>query len=232
VTEQEFSAKLQLNPRLLKIAQLVPKSKVLADIGTDHAYIPIWAVKNGIVDFAIASDINSGPVERARKNVNCFCLSEKIDMRLGPGLSTVNPDEAEVIVIAGMGGILISDILENGNEAAKKAKRLILQPMTAAKELRTYLCRNGYSIQEEHLVREDEKIYNILCVKFGDICQYSERELLLGRGVEATSPKLFDEYKSRILQKLEKREKGLEKSKNDDNVVELRETRRLIELIK
>lgn len=232
MNENEISARLDLSPRLLKIAHLIPKTHCLADIGTDHAYIPVWAVAKGISDLAIASDINRGPVQRAEKNVQNFDLDDKISLRLGAGLSTVLPGEADTIVIAGMGGILISNILDEAKLTVSSAKHLILQPMTAVKELREYLTQNGFCITAEHLVAEEEKIYNIICVTIDETpSQYSEGELILGKGLESTSPLLFDVYKKRIIKKYKTRLSGLEKSNREESKADSDEVKRLLDLI-
>ncbi len=233
MTQNHQPANLCLNPRLLKIARLLPKSRVIADIGTDHAYIPVWAVSNGVSEFAIASDINKGPLDRAAQNVSAFGLSDKISLRLGAGLSTVSVSEADTIVVAGMGGILISNILENAKSTVLSVKTLILQPMTAAKELREYLLENDFCIKEEHLVAEDEKIYNIFVVAIGTPPRkYSERELVLGKDLDKTSPELFERHRQNILKKYKKRAEGLKKSDREENKAFQDEINRLIELLK
>ncbi len=223
--------KLRLNPRLQKIASLVPKSVCLADIGTDHAYVPICVLLEGKVQTAIASDINRGPVSRARENAIAYGLEDKLSLRLGPGLETISPGEAETIVIAGMGGILIADILENSKEAAMAAKHLILQPMTAAKELREYLCSRSFTITNEVLVAEEDKIYNILCVDAGGKSEYSQKELILGKGLNATSPELYKRYFNSIEKKLKIRLNGLKASGVEENRLPAQEVEALIELI-
>ena len=226
----------ELNPRLLKILGLIPPCECLSDIGTDHAYIPILAVSKGIAKVAIASDINPGPVNRARENVCEFDLLDKISLRLGAGLSTISKDEADVIVIAGMGGILISDILEQTKAVSQAAKRLILQPMTASLELREYLLTNGFLIESEHLVAEEEKIYTIICARFvgktGTVSKYTKRDLFLGKNISKTSPDLFERHRSLIIKKYEKRLAGLSKSDRTESKEELKKVKEIIEILK
>ncbi len=223
---------LKLNPRLAKIAELVPKCKSLADIGTDHAYIPIYALLSQKTQFAIASDINKGPVERARANAKLFGLEDKLSLRFGAGLETIAPNEAEVIVIAGMGGILIGDILENSVPVTMTAKHLILQPMTAAKELREYLCERNFTINTEVLVAEEDKIYNIFCVTVGGKTHYSPKEMILGRGTDTSTPELFDRYLAGIEKKLKVRLEGLKSSSLPENQALAKMVEKQIELIK
>ncbi len=233
MTQNQNKTTLCLNPRLLKIAQLIPKSQSVADIGTDHAYIPVWAISNKVSEFAIASDINKGPLDRAAQNVSEFGLLDKISLRLGAGLSTVSPGETDTIVVAGMGGILIANILSDAKNTVSSAKTLILQPMTAAKELREYLVENGFCISEEHLVAEDEKIYNIFTITIdAPPRKYSERELILGKDLDKTSPELFERHRQNILKKYKNRADGLKKSNREDNKAFQDEINRLIELLK
>ena len=129
-----------LSERLQKIADCI-STETLADIGTDHGYIPIYCVKNGRCTRAIASDINKDPLKAACDNITENGLSEKIETRLSNGLEGLLPNEADTIVIAGMGGFLIRDILINGADKIGDNTVLILQPMVAASELREYLCK-------------------------------------------------------------------------------------------
>lgn len=231
MTAENNQKNLKLNPRLAKIAELLPNCRSVADIGTDHAYIPIYALLKGKAEYAIASDINRGPVERAGKNARLFGLEDKLSLRLGPGLETLSAGDAEVIVIAGMGGILISEILENSKAVALSAKYLVLQPMTAAKELREYLCKNNFAIESEALVAEEDKLYNILCVRPGGKSEYTEKELILGKGLEKADPQLYRRYFAGIERKLKIRLSGLESSDLPQNQEMANEVRGQIELI-
>ncbi len=220
-----------LTPRLKKIADLVPKNNCTADIGTDHAYIPIALVEQNICPQAIASDINRGPLNRAEANIKKHNLSEKIQTRLGAGLVTLSPKEAEVIIIAGMGGLLIADILEKSRDVADSAKLLLLQPMTAVSELRRYLTENGFEITGEYLEAEDEKLYNILTVLPNSKSSYTEKELYLGKGLSETSPELFERYYQAVLKKLHRRAEGLKKSCLQKNAEELEEIENTIKIL-
>ncbi len=208
---------LNLNPRLRKIAELVPPNRCTADIGTDHGYIPIELVNKGITLHGIASDINKGPLLRARANIQKHNLESSIETRLGSGLSTLSPGDAEVIIIAGMGGILISEILKVSKEIVNSAKLLILQPMTAVTELRQYLVENGFKIESEHLVAEEDKLYNIIVASPNGSCHYTLAELYLGKNLDKTSPDLFSRYREAVLKKLRRRKTGLAKSHLPEN---------------
>ncbi|HSQ89074.1 class I SAM-dependent methyltransferase [Romboutsia sp.] len=157
---------MKLTDRLLKIASLVTKGKRVADIGTDHGYIPVYLLNKGYVDFAILADVNKGPLENARSEVRHNNLLEKVDLRLGSGIEVLEVNEVDEVIIAGMGGILISELLEAKKEVAHSVDKLILQPMQAQNELRKYLLNNGYEILDEVLVKEDFRIYEIIIAKY------------------------------------------------------------------
>ncbi len=141
---------------------MIDKDVVVADIGTDHAYLPIYLVQNGAVSRAIASDIKSGPLAVARQNVAKQSLEEQIELRLGGGLSPYQMGEVDVFVIAGMGGHTIADILAADERLARSAHYLILQPMQNRHFLRSWLYEYGYGIDCEVIAREGNKFYHIL----------------------------------------------------------------------
>lgn len=158
---------IKLTPRLKKIAEQVKYGEKVADIGTDHGYIPIYLLKNNISPFVIAGDINKKPLESAENNIKKHHLSEKAETRLGSGLSILKPGEVNTIIIAGMGGLLINDLLTNSKEVINEVNTLILQPMQAQSELRKYLINNGFTIENDILVKEDHHIYEIIIAKHG-----------------------------------------------------------------
>ena len=158
---------MKLSPRMETIAGFVKEGTVIADIGTDHGYIPVELVKRGVVQKAIASDINEGPLENAREYVEKNKLEDNIDTRLGCGLATVSPGEVELAIIAGMGGALIAEILEESKEVSGSIKSFVFQPMVGMVELRKYLYENGYKVVSEKLAREGEKFYQILLAEHG-----------------------------------------------------------------
>nr|WP_261290827.1 class I SAM-dependent methyltransferase [Paeniclostridium sordellii] len=158
--------KLKLTDRLLKIASLVGENKKIADIGTDHGYIPVYLLNNNKIDYAILADVNKGPLENARKEVKHNKLENKVDLRLGSGLEVLKINEVDEIIIAGMGGILISELLNVKKDVSQSVEKLILQPMQAQSELRKYLYNNGYEIINEVLVKEDFRIYEIIETKY------------------------------------------------------------------
>lgn len=176
---------MKLSPRLLKLAYLVPRDSILADIGTDHGLLPIYLICTGHIQRAIASDVKEGPLEQAKANVERFGLTDNIELRLGNGLSVLEPSEAEAIVVAGMGGQVIVDILSNDLPVLRKARRVLLQPMTDASLVRRWLYDNGFSIREEELVKEKHFIYEIISADQGQ--ENIDREILFEVG-----PRLFE----------------------------------------
>lgn len=157
---------ITLDKRLSAVAALVRPGSRLADIGTDHAYLPVHLVQTGVCPSAIASDIGAGPLEAARHTVTANGLTSEIALRLGDGLSTVTAEEVEDIAIAGMGGETIAAILEAAEWVKDSRLRLILQPMTKAEDLRRWLLQNGFSVLEEHLIQDKRHLYPVLAVAY------------------------------------------------------------------
>ena len=155
----------RLSKRLLAAAGLVKPCRVLADIGTDHAYLPIYLVQQGIADHAIAMDLRRGPLEHAEKNIAELCgTREKITTRLSDGLKELKEGEADAIVIAGMGGALTVRIIAESMQTARAARELILQPQSEVPAVRAFLWDNGWVIEEENMVLEDGKYYPMMRV--------------------------------------------------------------------
>lgn len=170
---------LELSPRLAAIAAQVPRGAKLADVGTDHAYLPVWLLQAGWITEAVASDVNEGPLQRGRETARIYGQEANITFRCCDGLAGIEADRADTVVIAGMGGELIARIL--GQAPWTKNIRLLLQPMSSQPELRRWLLDNGYAIQQEQVVREGEKYYVILTVTGGESTPYTTAELWVGR---------------------------------------------------
>lgn len=154
---------IKLSKRLEKILELVSDCECLADIGTDHAFLPIMAVKTGKAKKAILTDINKGPLEKAEQNILLYKQDRtKFSLRQGNGLMPLNDESPDIIAICGMGGNLIVDILKTDENIAKKAKKLILAPNTCWDALRRYLYTNGYAIKNEKTLAEDNHPYLII----------------------------------------------------------------------
>ncbi len=183
-----------ISARLLAAAKLVREGSFVADIGTDHAYLPIYLCSKGKIRGAVASDINQGPLERAEINVKEYDLEDKIALHLSNGLDKINVYAPDDIVICGMGGELIAEIIDKAKWTKNENIRLILQPMTHAEKLRGFLLSNGYAIVDETIVRED-KIYQVICAEYrGASDSYSELELIFGKHNIERYTEEFKEY--------------------------------------
>lgn len=157
---------VNLPKRLQAISQLVEKGALVADIGTDHALLPISLVQNGICERVIASDIAVGPLKSADKNIMAYSLQDNIKTVLSDGLENIVQFNPQNIIIAGMGGETIRDILAASEYPKSSGALLILQPMTHSELLRRFLIENGYSIQSETVVREQHRFYIVLTARF------------------------------------------------------------------
>ncbi len=205
-----------MTPRLLAVANFVKKGSKVADVGTDHAYIPIWLTVHGVSDFAVAMDINKGPLLRAKENITKFNLEDKIKTKLSDGLESLEKGEADTVIIAGMGGILINRILDNAKELYPDIKHYVLQPMTAIEETRKFLSENGFLIENECLAKEDDKIYTVLSVIRGEMKIEDEIDLYIGKPlIEIKDPLLKDLLSGRIYE-LNKAISLMEKTDNED----------------
>ena len=172
---------MNLSKRLTTVASLITKGNSVADIGTDHGYIPIFMAHNGYTEKAFAMDVNEGPLQRAVDNIARYNVSEKVCTRLSDGLKGLNQGEADTIVIAGMGGLLTIRILSDGADVAHSAKELILSPHSDVHLVRTYLAENGYVIEDEEMVEEDGKFYFVMKVLNGQMELTEDIHIMYGR---------------------------------------------------
>lgn len=207
-----------LTPRTKMIAQHINADTVL-DIGTDHAYIPIYLAQNKLAKKIIATDLRKGPLMIAEANIIKYGLEDKIELRLGEGLSPVEEDEADTIIIAGMGGELISNILNDGIKKAERAKVLVLQPMNSQEILRRWLIENGFSITEEDIALEGFKVYNLIIAKKGNSQRFlSDFDYHIPPYLK--EHQYFDKFKEKKLREFNKIKTGLEnaKEKNEEEI--------------
>ena len=220
---------LHLQPRLRCLADLVPQQARLADIGTDHGYIPVYLLQQGRIDHAIAADIGAEPLEHARRTAEEYELTEYIDFRLCDGLAGIRAEETDCILIAGMGGETIISILENAKWLACGAQRLLLQPQSRQELLRTWLVEHGFRILREHLALDKGTIYNVMQVEAGGAPPLSEVELY--GGVNLEDDPLYGDYLDWQIQKMERSVKGLRLSKSDGAQQRANELERLMALL-
>lgn len=155
-----------LGGRLQLCASVVRPGTALADIGTDHAYLPIWLAKQGLVTRAIVADVRLGPLQKAQVNIRRYRVQDIVSARLSDGLDEIFPTEADDIVIAGMGGEMIIQIIAAAKWLKNETKRLILQPMTSAEQLRLFLAEQGFVVLREQAVVEDGRAYSVLLAEY------------------------------------------------------------------
>lgn len=191
-------AEITLDLRMSRIAECVPDEAVLADIGTDHGKLPVYLALKNKIKRAVAADINEMPLQKAVNNIKKNNLQDKIDTFLTDGLKGIERFSPDCVVIAGMGGELIEQILEEGT-INKNNVKYILQPMTKEDSLRKYLCKNGYHITDEHIVKEG-KLYQIICAEYdGKEREIGEAESYLGEINIEKAEELFGELMERVI---------------------------------
>ncbi len=215
-----MTGSLVLTPRLKAIVDNVKPCNSAVDVGCDHAQVGIYLAQVGKVENMTVSDINEGPIERARKAVAFVGLTDKITCVKCDGLEGIAP--RDTVIIAGMGGELIRDILEAA-EWTKNGCRLILQPMSMGNVLRKYLFENGYRIISETIAREKERIYAIIVAEGGKTDTWCEEDLYLS---DMSHP-LASEFLRKTITRLEKALKGM-KMAESANVKETESIKKLI----
>lgn len=172
---------MNLSKRLQSIADLISMGSVAVDIGTDHAFLPVYLIEKTISKKVIATDVNKKPLQKAKKCISENRFNDKIELRFGNGLEVIKPDEVDCIIIAGMGGSTIQSILSDGKDVARTAKELIIQPMTMHVETREWLDKNDYMIIDENLVEEDRRLYLIMKITPNKTCGLGQYEKYFGR---------------------------------------------------
>jgi tRNA (adenine22-N1)-methyltransferase len=198
---------MKFGKRLELIASKISKNHTVIDIGTDHAYLPIYLINEGISRKVIATEILPGPYGRARENIKKVGLEGFIELRLGSGFNPIKPKEGDIAVIAGMGAMTIKNILNESREKVCFFKKLILQPMRNQEKLRKYLLTTGYEIIDEDVAFEDKKYYEITVVKKAQkhLDPFDEIDVLVGPVMSKKRTPVVIEYinhRMKILQNL------------------------------
>ena len=171
---------MQLSQRLLAVSNMVTSGSRLADVGTDHGYIPLYLAEQNRISHAIAMDINQGPLLRAQENIKKHGLAHVIETRLSDGLQALAANEADSVVIAGMGGVLMIKILSQGAAVLETVSELILQPQSEVAEVRRFLCEHNYRITAEQMILEDGKYYPMFRAVHGRMAPLLEIEYKYG----------------------------------------------------
>ncbi|MBM7650015.1 tRNA (adenine22-N1)-methyltransferase [Bacillus ectoiniformans] len=208
----------QLSKRLMCVASYIPSDSTFADIGSDHAYLPCYAVKNHLVKKAVAGEVVEGPFQAAKQQVEEAGLVDSIDVRKGNGLEVISKGEVDCITIAGMGGSLIASILENGKAKLEGVQRLVLQPNLNARGIRQWLIDHHWELIAEEIMEEDGKVYEVLVAEKGQpLKPYSdklEQELLVGPFLMKEKNQAFYRKWKREAGQLEVVLKNLKKAEN------------------
>lgn len=172
---------MELSKRLQAVADLVSEGQIVADVGTDHGYIPIYLLESGKCERAIAMDINKGPLLRAKEHIAEHGLDAKIEVKLSDGVEALSVGACDCVVVAGMGGALAVKIMEEGQAVFKSLQEFVLQPQSELAKVRQYLWENEYCVTAEDMVLEDGKFYPMMKVRNGASEDYTQIELRYGK---------------------------------------------------
>jgi tRNA (adenine22-N1)-methyltransferase len=199
---------MTLSKRLSQIVSYISAGSRVADVGTDHGYIPIWLVENGICPHVVATDVRQGPLERAVENARRCGVSDKISFSLCFGLNSCAPEDVDTVVISGMGGETIIEILHAAPWS--KEKTLIIQPQSKIAELRTWMNENGYAVIDASLVEDAGRIYVVWKCTAGEKSALQPHELFVDSALMCWGGALLPEYIDDTVKKLQRRCDGLE----------------------
>lgn len=188
---------MKINDRLKKIGDLVDTNSLCLDIGCDHALLDVYLVKIKKQKYAIASDIAEGPLKKAKENINKYQVQDKVELRLGDGLSTYT-DEIDTAIASGIGGRTIIGIFKNNLKVTKKLKQIIISPNNYQMDVRKFFTRVGFYIEDEELVKDGKYIYQIMKFKKGHQ-HYSKKQYFFGPSLLTKKNKLFKDYFKREL---------------------------------
>ncbi|MCW3489367.1 tRNA (adenine(22)-N(1))-methyltransferase [Dethiobacter alkaliphilus] len=223
---------MKLTPRLQAIAELIEPGSVVADIGTDHGYLPVYLLLEQISQRIVAADVNPHPLQQARETVAAFNCLHKIELRLGDGLGALREeDNVDTVVIAGLGGRTIASILVDGRDKLKTVRHLILQPMNEAGFLRLFLAENGFALVHESLVMEGRRLYEIILAKPGMEQEKDPFRLSLGPRLLEKKPPLFDVLLKEKIRKLRIMYNSLQKARQKDLSGKIREVEKELQCL-
>lgn len=162
---------IELSKRMQSVADMIQPCDAVGDIGCDHAFVSIYLVEQHRAKRVIASDVRRGPIAIAKRNIEAMNLSDQIEIRMGDGLDTIVPGEVNAVVLAGMGGMLMIDILERGEEVVTRCDQLVLQPQSDIEKVRRYLAEKGYRLADEQMLIDAGKYYNLLDARIRETLQ-------------------------------------------------------------
>lgn len=207
---------MQLSKRLLNIAEMVTPGNRLVDVGTDHGYVPIYLMQEGVISEALAMDINKGPLIGADKHIEEAGFIDKIKTRLSDGLKEYNKGEGDTILIAGMGGALVVKILSESIDKLEGVKELVLSPQSEIFLVREFLQKSGFVIEDEKMVYDEEKYYTIIKAVLGvDNNTYTEWELHYGYKMLEKKDEVLREFLEKEYKNYSKIRENLDKQVSD-----------------
>lgn len=197
--------KIDLSIRMKMNASLADDNSRVADIGCDHGYVAMWLAQNKNCKYVIASDVNDGPIRRAEKNIKAAGLDDRITVRKGYGLSVLEPGEVDTCIIAGMGGMLICEILSNATDILETINKLILQPQSDVEAVRRHIHKLGFRITDEKICMDGGKYYiSIVAVPGSEETPYTDNEYRFSRILANEGGSIFRSYVKSIIDKLSK----------------------------
>lgn len=212
-----------------QVADMVEPCNTAADVGCDHGYVSIYLAEQGIVNHMIAMDVRTGPLSRARTNVAQRQMQDRIQCRLSDGLEGLAAGEADIIVMAGMGGPLMIDILERGREKYRGTKSLVLQPQSDIPEVRRYLHRIGWEIVQEEMLYEDGKYYTVLKAKHQEPEHWNPAEYQYGKRLLRKQAPVLRQYLEKEQLQLEELLDKLQEQKTEKAIARIQVLDRQLE---
>lgn len=211
---------MKLSKRLMEVAGFVTPGYTVSDIGTDHGYVPIYLIENGLADRVIAMDINRGPLMKAKQNISERGLADRIELRLSNGFEKLSAGEADIAVIAGMGGELIKRILINGQAVVNQLKELVLSPHSEIDVVRRYLHGAGFKIVKEKMLVDEGKYYTIIKAVRGKDRKYTEAEYRYGALLIEEKSEVLQEFlenkRNKYVRIIEKIEQGMSEQRTEE----------------
>lgn len=209
--------KLPISDRLICCASMIAPGARVADIGTDHGYLGIYLLQNGICPHVLAADLRQQPLEKARANAALFGVTDRMDFVLSDGLREISPDAADTVVCAGMGGDLIALILTACAWIKDEKYTLILQPQSGGQDLRRWLGENGFSMEAETLVRDGGFLYTVMRVRYGTGMTLTPGQQYVSPRLLESGSELLPAYLDRICTALRKTVAGLQRAAEPDS---------------
>ena len=207
---------MELSKRLFAVAAMVSPCEKMADIGTDHGYVPIWLLQNGLISSAIAMDVNKGPLARAKENRDRYGFTDVMELRLSNGFEKLKSGEGDSVLIAGMGGPLMIRIIEEGRQNASAIQTWVLQPQSEIPSVRRYLHEHHFDIIEEIMLKDEGKYYMAMKAVPGEAAPWTNIEYLFGKYLLEMKNPVLEEFIHKEMDVYERIQKQLTDTKQID----------------